>query len=212
MKFRRHVGAILLIMLILCLVACGNEDPAQENAAVAAANASYSGTIVAMRYDSLTLSTESGEITVALTDATTYSYDAEALGFGAMGGMMNMPDGDMQKPDGDMEPPEGMNGEGAEMPENTFIYDVPEGLPETDPEGIRDIPEPGEAETEFRMTVETLTLGSAVTVETDASGSAFSVTLTSSTVLDSFGGIGGMMGTGGFGDASGFDRLDGTSD
>lgn len=218
MRSRKRMAAIVLFAaMLLCMVACGDEtNETGETLAKtgAAANTAYSGTILAMSYDSITLSTENGEITVALTDSTTYSYDAEDLGFGTMGGMMGKPDGEMQKPDGDMEPPEGMDGETpeeSEAPDNAFFYDIPEGLPETDPEGIRDIPDPGEADTMFGMSVETLTLGSAVTVQTDASGNASSVTLTSSPALDSFG---GMMGMGGFGgaDANGFDRLDGSNE
>lgn len=213
-SWKRMAAIVLFAAMLLCMAACGDQQgETVAETTGAAANASYSGTILAISYDSITLSTENGEVTVALTDATTYSYDSEEMGFGAMGGMMGKPDGEMQKPDGDMEPPEGMNGEkpegtGGEMPDDAFFYDIPEGLPETDPEGIHDIPDPGEGDTMPGMSVEALTLGSTVTVQTDASGNASSVTLTSSSVLDSFGGMGGFGGE----NANGFDRLDGSSD
>ena len=127
-------------------------------AANAAANSTYTGTVTAVSAASLTLSTESdGDITVPLTDATTYTR-------GGMGGG--------QAPDGN--PPELPSGDGGDSRNGSTPPELPADVPEK-PDGAAPDGQPGgEAEA---LTYESISAGDTVTVTVGDDGSAATVEL-----------------------------------
>ena len=139
-------------------------------AANAAANSTYTGTVTAVSAASLTLSTESdGDITVPLTDATTYTR-------GGMGGG--------QAPDGN--PPELPSGDSGGSRNGGTPPELPADVPEK-PDGAAPDGQPGgEAEA---LSYESISVGDTVTVTVDDDGSAATVELA--------GGMGGPGGMGG---------------
>lgn len=164
-RLKKASAMLLAFSMPLCLCACSKN----AEAAIAQPNTTYEGTVSAISTASITISAETEEIAIALTDNTVYGRDM------GMGDAAGMPEGNMpgepkdtpEKPDGeasdqDKTPPEKPGGEnsgasmGADMP-----------LP----------------------TISDISIGTAVTVVTDENGSAASVTLT--------GGMGGKQRPGG---------------
>lgn len=139
-------------------------------AATAAANSTYTGTVTAVSASSLTLSTESdGDITVPLTDATTYTR-------GGMGGG--------QAPDGN--PPEQPSGGSGDSQNGGTPPDMPADAPEK-PGGAAPDGQPG-GEVEA-LSYESISVGDTVTVTVGDDGSAATVEL-----AGGMGGPGGGMG------------------
>lgn len=179
MKKKRILCGAMAAAMTVSLAACskGQTDATPvtsaaaetetTTAANAAANSTYTGTVTAVSASSLTLSTESdGDITVPLTDATTYTR-------GGMGGG--------QTPDGN--PPElPSDGSGDTPP------DMPADSPEK-PDGAAPDGQPGgEAEA---LSYESISVGDTVTVTVGDDGSAATVEL-----AGGMGGPGGGMGGG----------------
>ena len=177
MKKKRILCGAMAAAMTVSLAACatGQTDAAPvtstaaaetetTTAANAAANSTYTGTVAAVSAASLTLSTESdGDITVPLTDATTYTR-------GGMGGG--------QAPDGN--PPEQPSGDSGGTPP-----DMPADAPEK-PNGAAPGGQPGgEAEA---LTYESISVGDTVTVTVGDDGSAATVEL-----AGGMGGPGGGM-------------------
>ena len=168
MKKKRILCGAMAAAMTVSLAACskGQTDAAPvtstaaaetetTTAANAAANSTYTGTVTAVSAASLTLSTESdGDITVPLTDATTYTR-------GGMGGG--------QAPDGN--PPELPSGDSGDSQNGgTPPADSPEK-----PDGAAPDGQPGgEAEA---LSYESISVGDTVTVTVGDDGSAATVEL-----------------------------------
>lgn len=170
---------ILCFSLFLCLLFAGC-----TSAPSAKANVTYTGTVVALRADSIALSTDDGEITIALTDQTTFAYDGTMDNMGQLpnggmdGNMGQRPNGGMEFPDGEMTPPD-------DMPDGEISGTIGQ-LPEDgtmDPSQMQpQMPDNGEMGGDFgaempEITVYQLTLGVSVTITTDSSGNASTVTV-----------------------------------
>ena len=183
MKKKRILCGAMAAAMTVSLAACskGQTDaaPATSTAAAetetttaanAAANSTYTGTVTAVSAASLTLSTESdGDITVPLTDATTYTR-------GGMGGG--------QAPDGN--PPELPSGGSGDSRNGGTPPELPADAPEK-PDGAAPDGQPGgEAEA---LTYESISVGDTVTVTVGDDGSAATVEL-----AGGMGGPGGGMG------------------
>ena len=183
MKKKRILCGAMAAAMTVSLAACskGQTDAAPitstaaaetetTTAANAAANSTYTGTVTAVSAASLTLSTESdGDITVPLTDATTYTR-------GGMGGG--------QAPDGN--PPEQPSDGSGDSRNGGTPPDMPADAPEK-PDGTAPDSQPGgEAEA---LTYESISVGDTVTVTVGDDGSAATVEL-----AGGMGGPGGGMG------------------
>ena len=183
MKKKRILCGAMAAAMTVSLAACskGQTDAAPvtstaaaetetTTAANAAANSTYTGTVTAVSSASLTLSTESdGDITVPLTDATTYTR-------GGMGGG--------QAPDGN--PPEQPSGDSGDSRNGGTPPELPADAPEK-PDGAAPDGQPGgEAEA---LTYESISVGDTVTVTVGDDGSAATVEL-----AGGMGGPGGGMG------------------
>ena len=170
----------------------------------AAANSTYTGTVTAVSASSLTLSTESdGDITVPLTDATTYTRGGMGGGqapdsnpppeLPADGAGQGSAPADGQAPDASGQQPQGgapdANGSAPEKPaDDAQGTDSPDGSQSADapekPDGAVPDGQPGgEAEA---LTYESISVGDTVTVTVGDDGSAATVEL-----------AGGMGGPGG---------------
>lgn len=171
MKKKRILCGAMAAAMTVSLAACskGQTDAAPVTstaaaetetitAANAAANSTYTGTVTAVSAASLTLSTESdGDITVPLTDATTYTR-------GGMGGG--------QAPDGN--PPELPSGGSGDSQNGGTPPELPADAPEK-PDGAAPDGQPGgEAEA---LTYESISVGDTVTVTVGDDGSAATVEL-----------------------------------
>ena len=220
MKHKRILCGAMAAAMTVSLAACsqGQTDatPTASSAAAdtttaanAAAGSTYTGTVTAVSSSSLTLSTESdGEVTVPLTDATTYTRSGMGGGQPGDGNAPDMPNGDgsgsqdggtpPEKPDGDagqgsapadgQQPqgnvPDGQGGGSApEKPDG----DAGQGSAPADgqqPQGDTPDGQPGgESET---LTYESISVGDTVTVTVGDDGNAETVEL-----------AGGMGGPGG---------------
>lgn len=183
MKKKRILCGAMAAAMTVSLAACskGQTDAAPvtstaaaetetTTAANAAANSTYTGTVTAVSAASLTLSTESdGDITVPLTDATTYTR-------GGMGGG--------QAPDGN--PPELPSGDSGDSQNGGTPPDMLADAPEK-PDGAAPDGQPGgEAEA---LSYESISVGDTVTVTVGDDGSAATVEL-----AGGMGGPGGGMG------------------
>lgn len=183
MKKKRILCGAMAAAMTVSLAACskGQTDAAPvtstaaaetetTTAANAAANSTYTGTVTAVSAASLTLSTESdGDITVPLTDATTYTR-------GGMGGG--------QAPDGN--PPEQPSGDSGDSQNGSTPPEPPADAPEK-PDGAAPDGQPGgEAEA---LSYESISVGDTVTVTAGDDGSAATVEL-----AGGMGGPGGGMG------------------
>ena len=183
MKKKRILCGAMAAAMTVSLAACskGQTDAAPvtstaaaetetTTAANAAANSTYTGTVTAVSAASLTLSTESdGDITVPLTDATTYTR-------GGMGGG--------QAPDGN--PPEQPSGGSGDSQNGGTPPDMPADAPEK-PGGAAPDGQPG-GEVEA-LSYESISVGDTVTVTVGDDGSAATVEL-----AGGMGGPGGGMG------------------
>ena len=183
-------------------VASTTTETEAATAANAVAGSSYTGTVTAVSAASLTLSTESdGDITVPLTDATTYTR-------GGMGGGQTSDGNPPEKPDGDSTgdaqnggtPPD-MPADGAGQGSAPADGQAPDtngqqpqgGAPDANgsapekPDGAAPDGQPGgEAEA---LTYESISVGDTVTVTVGDDGSAATVEL-----AGGMGGPGGGMG------------------
>lgn len=193
------ISMLAAAALLLSLAACGNQDAQDTADAKREPNTSYTGTVTAISTQSITLSADTGEVTIPLTDATAFGF---AFGMGGQmpGNMGQIPDGMGQNP-ADMEellegtgtlgelpadgegqgsmqtPPEGMdNSELPEMPEGEASGGAAQGgtLPEL-PEG--ESAQNGIDPMTQNATIAAVYIGASVTVETDDSGSAATVTV-----------------------------------
>ena len=173
------VAAAMTVSLAACSKGQTDATPVTSTAAAetetttaanAAANSTYTGTVTAVSAASLTLSTESdGDITVPLTDATTYTR-------GGMGGG--------QAPDGN--PPEQPSGDSGDSQNGGTPPELPADAPEK-PDGAAPDSQPGgEAEA---LSYESISVGDTVTVTVGDDGSAATVEL-----AGGMGGPGGGMG------------------
>ena len=154
-------------ILLLSLAGC---------AAKAKANTTYTGTVSAISADSITLSTNDGDVTIQITANTQMTMG----GFGGFmpGGDFNMP-ADGQRPErGEM--PEG----GFEKPEGNF--ERPEG-DFTMPEGMTP-PEGGFGGGFGGMDITSIPTGASVTVTTGADKTAATISMSMN-----FQGFGGQM-------------------
>lgn len=189
--------------MVLSFVACGKQENVETESGKIEVKTTYTGTVSAVSAGSLTVSTEDGDVTVVLTDTTTFRR--EMGGMGEMpADMGQMPEGgapnDMgQMPNGGEAPPEKPDGN-AQQGE---LMDKPDGKMENQPDGIPpempngqqpgegDVPEKPDSNKDMGMSMPEITasdifVGDTVTVETDGGGNALSVTLS-----------GGEMGMGG---------------
>ena len=185
MKKKRILCGAMAAAMTVSLAACskGQTDAAPvtstaaaetetTTAANAAANSTYTGTVTAVSAASLTLSTESdGDITVPLTDATTYTR-------GGMGGG--------QAPDGN--PPELPSGDSGDSRNGGTPPGMPADAPEKHDGAAPDGQPGGEAEA---LSYESISVGDTVTVTVGDDGSAATVEL-----AGGMGGPGGGMGGG----------------
>ena len=183
MKKKRILCGAMAAAMTVSLAACskGQTDavPVTSTAAAetetitaanAAANSTYTGTVTAVSAASLTLSTESdGDITVPLTDATTYTR-------GGMGGG--------QAPDGN--PPELPSGDSGDSRNGGTPPGMPADAPEKHDGAAPDGQPGGEAEA---LSYESISVGDTVTVTVGDDGSAATVEL-----AGGMGGPGGGMG------------------
>lgn len=203
---KRIFSLLTAAALLLSLAACGNQDPAESTggAATAQPNSSYTGTVSAISTSSITVSTDDGDITIELTDATTFSLEF-AMG-GQQPGQMGGTPGDMGQAPGGMEnvtPPEMPGGEAGAVEDQgtiggTINGSIQEQTPSEVPEGeagnggnqAQTPPEmPGEEMGDMSggfeniggrpqsLTIADISLGDTVTVQTDDAGRAASVTV-----------------------------------
>lgn len=129
---RRVIGLLMVAALLLSLAACGKQNAEEATGGSAVEpDTTYTGTISSISTQSITLSTDGGELTIALTENTLISRD-----FG-MGGQQP---GDMGQMPSDMgEAPEDMG----QMPSN--MGEVPEGMGQM-PSDMGQMPEAMEQE------------------------------------------------------------------
>jgi len=177
--------------LLLTLAACGNQEPVETTGGTATAqpNASYTGTVSAISTSSITVSTDDGDITIELTDDTTFSREFGMVGQ-QPGGMGEMPSDMVQmggetppeKPEGEAADAAGQEGTPPDLPERDATNgNNQEGTPPELPQGEMS----GNNSNEIQimdsqmqsLTIADISLGDNVTVETDDKGKAASVTL-----------------------------------
>lgn len=208
---KRIISMFTAAAMVLSFAACSKQKTVETEPAKIEMKATYTGTVSSVSTDAITVSTEDGEVTVLLTDSTTFRRE---MGMGDMG---QMPEGgtpgDMGEMPGDGETPSDKP-EGD--PQQGALMDKPDGeagsqLDGTPPEmpngqqpgeGAGDIPEKPEGENAApdmgmnlpEITVSNISLGDTVTVETDASGNAVSVTLYGGEMGEAPNGMGGPGG------------------
>lgn len=159
---KRMIGLLAAAALLLSVVGCSGQNKTEAD--TVRPNFSYTGTVSSISNQSITLSTDAGEITVALTDTTTFHLEFSMDGQ-RPGGMGEMPDRMDQM--GGQTPPEKPAGE-ASNPGNQ--ENTPPEKPQGDTGGM-----------EFMngqpLSAADIALGDTVTVETDDAGKAASVTV-----------------------------------
>lgn len=225
---KRMLSLFTAAAMVLSLAACGKQETVETEPAKIETKTTYAGTVSAVSTDSLTVSTEDGEVTVTLTDTTTFQREIGGMGEmsgemgqlpegGTPGEMGDVPDGEMpmdkpegnggqgepmEKPDGEM----GQQGDPMDKPDEE-MGNQPNGTPPEMPNGQQpgegDAPEKPDGMNDMGMnmpgiTVADISVGDTVTVETDGNGNALSVILS--------GGEMGMGGPGGM--SSGVDSYD----
>ncbi|WP_455191896.1 hypothetical protein [Gemmiger sp.] len=205
-KKRILCGAMAAAMTVL-LAACskGQTDAAPvtstaaaetetTTAANAAANSTYTGTVTAVLAASLTLSTESdGDITVPLTDATTYTRGGMGGGQAPDGNPPELPSGGSGDSQNGGTPPD-MPADGAGQGSAPADGQAPDASGQQPQGGAPDAngsaPEKPDGEAEA-LTYESISVGDTVTVTVGDDGSAATVEL-----AGGMGGPGGGMGGG----------------
>lgn len=199
-KFRKIITLILALAMLMSLSACGD-----RNTIAAKANTTYTGTVSVVSAKFITLSTESGNVTVEITDDTVFSREMGGMGSAMPGGMNgtvpDMPSDEVNEqggtpPDmptggqGDINgqggtPPDmpsgevgGMNGTPPEMPGGEMNQNGQSENPPDKPDGESDSDELVLIPTENmgQMTIADISVGDTVTVKTDSEGKAASVT------------------------------------
>lgn len=199
--------------MVLSLAACGKQETVETEPAKIETKTTYTGTVSAVSADSLTVSTEDGDVAVTLTDTTTFQREMGGMGE-RPGEMGDMPDGEMpmDKPNGEVGQQPKNDGAPMEKPDGE-MGNQSDGTPPEMPNGQQpddgggDVPEKPDGNHDMGMTMPEITasdiaVGDTVTVETDGSGNALSVTLS-----------GGEMGMGGPGGMqSGVDSYDAVTD
>lgn len=206
-RMKRIFSMLTAVAILLSLAACGKQDATETEPAKIETKTTYTGTVSAVSTDSITVTTEDGEATIALTDSTTFRWEMGGMGQmpegGTPGGMGDMPDGEMpmDKPDGEMG--QQPNDEGAPMEKpDSADGSQPDGTPPEMPNGQQpgesggDIPEKPEGNNDMGMnfpeiTIADISVGDTVTVEVDDNGNAVSVTLSGGEM--NMGGPGGMQ-------------------
>ena len=206
--------------LLLSLAACGNQDPVESTDGPAAAepNTSYTGTVSAVSAQSITVSTDAGDMVFELNDSTTFSR-ASGMGGQQPGDMGEIPTDMGEAPEGMEEPPAGMGDASGEIvpakPEGEAAEGSgQEGEPPELPAGETgkssgDSMEPMGGQN-LELSISDISIGDTVTVETDENGTAASVTVSGGEIsMEKPGdmGQGGNMGGPG-GGASGVDSYD----
>lgn len=129
---KKHLlGLLTAAALLFSLAACGNQDPVESAQGTAAVqpNASYTGTVSAISTSSITVATDTGDVTIELTDDTTFSREF-GMGDRQPGAMGEIPSGMGQAPGGmgGETPPEKPEREAADAGDQ-------EGMPPELPEG-----------------------------------------------------------------------------
>lgn len=188
---KRMISILTALALLLSLAACGNQDAVEtiESAAAVQPNATYSGTVSAISTSSITVSTDDGDITIELTENTTFSREF-GMGGQQPGGMGEIPSdmGQMggetppAKPDGEAADAGAQEGTPPELPEGeTGNVANQGGTPPEMPQGEMG----GNNSTEIQIigsqtqsiTTADTALGDTVTVKTDENGKATFVTV-----------------------------------
>lgn len=189
---KRIINILASAVLMLSLAACGNQDTtettgmneAMENNTMVSGTI-YTGTVSAISEESITVSTETGEVVIPLTEDTTFErgFGMGGQQFGEMG---EVPDGMMdESKDFALEtPPEGDHrdepgGDRPELPEGESWEDVDAGamesmVPMESMEAIEPM-EPMDGEMQTTLTYEDVAVGDTVTVMTDDTGNGISV-------------------------------------
>lgn len=209
---KRMLSLFTAAAMVLSLAACGKQETVETEPAKIETKTTYTGTVSAVSTDSLTVSTEDGNVTVTLTDTTIFQREMGGMGEipgdmgqmsegGAPGEMGDVPDGEMP-----MDKPEGNGGQGEPMDKpDGGMGNQPDGTPPEIPDGQQpgegggDVPEKPEGNNEMpdmgmtmpEITVADISVGDTVTVETDGNGNALSVTLSGGEM--GMGGPGGMQ-------------------
>lgn len=200
-RMKRIFSMLTAVAMALSLAACGKQETVETEPAKIENSTTYTGTVRAISADSLTVSTEDGEVTVILTDTTTFQREMGGMGQmpegGTPGDMGDMPGGEMpmDKPDGEM----GQQGDPMDKPDEE-MGNQPDGTPPEMPNGQQpgegDVPEKLDGMNDMGMnmpeiTIADISVGDTVTVETDGSSNALSVTLSGGEM--DVGGPGGMQ-------------------
>lgn len=128
---KRIISILTVAALLLSLAACGKQDAGDSTGTKGEANTSYTGTVSAISTRSITVSTDAGEVTIPLTEATTFSSEF-AMGGQKPGNMGQIPDGMGEIPSGMGQIPEGMGNNISEIPAGGEA----QGGMETPPEGM----------------------------------------------------------------------------
>jgi len=176
---QRIIISLLAVALICSFAACGTTE--QEGAA-AVSSGTYTGTVTAISQDSLTLSTDSGDIAISLTDETVYDSREQPpeLPEGENGNQSDNREQPPELPEGENgnqsdsreQPPELPEGENGNQSDNR---EQPPELPdgESNTGNMGDV-EPGQAQS---ITLSDISIGDEVTVVVNDSGTAETVTL-----------------------------------
>lgn len=196
------------VAMALSLAACGKQEAVETEPVKKDTKTTYTGIVSAVSNDSLTVSTEDGDVTVTLTDTTTFQRKMGGMGE-MLGEMGQMPEGGTpgemgEMPNGGETPPdkpEGNGGQGEPMNKpDGEMENQPDGTPPEMPNdqqhGEGDVPEKPDGMNDMGMTMPEITIadisvGDTITVETDGSGNALSVTLSGGEM--GMGGPGGMQ-------------------
>ena len=226
-QLKRFFALMLSISMILSLGACSQNGESESNSPEP--GTTYTGTISALSADSITVSTETGEVVIPLTEDTVYNRemgmgstqemsDNKNAGGEKPGASGEIPEGEVpggmgEAPDGGGmaggEKPDGM-GAGGDKPEGEAPDGMGAGGEMSNQEGTPpEIPD-GQAggmdmEMNTALSVADLSLGDTVTVETDENGNAASVTLAGGTMdaIRQPEGMGTMQQPGGMGGGMG---------
>lgn len=189
---QRIISILTVTALLLSFAACDKQETA--GGAAADPNATYTGTVSAISTQSITISTEAGEVTITLTDTTAFSrgFSMGEIPEGMGDGMLEIPSGG-EAPDGMIEIPEGMGDGTIEIPNGGGIpgdmEEPPEGmdgavLPE-DQDGANNgqmdqggmgIIDPMDGQNQD-ATIAVVFIGASVTIVTNENGAAASVTV-----------------------------------
>lgn len=203
---KRIISILTIVALLVSLAACGKQGEENVTVTKGEPNTTYTGTVSAISTQSITISTDAGEVTIPLTEATTFSSE---FGIGGQmhgnmgqipGGMGDIPSDMGEIPEGmgnniiefptggetqgGMEtPPEGMgNAEPPKKPDSDASGaagqgQTPPALPEGDNNQSGITPMDPMTNQPQSATIAVVCIGASVTVVTDDNGSAATVTV-----------------------------------